>query len=186
MSQIISWQAMMTRWLVPVLLLLLQTFAGAAAGEEVFTMERLIISSQAFAAGGAIPARYTCDGGDISPELIIGQIPEGSRTLAVIMDDPDAPRGTWVHWLVWNIPAATRVIAENSLPPGAIQGRNSWQRNGYGGPCPPSGTHHYVFKVYALDAALALPPASTKADLEQAMQGHILAQGELIGTYAAA
>ena len=101
----------------------------------------------------------------------------------MIMDDPDAPVGTWVHWLVWDIPAQTHNVPENSQPSGAIQGRNSWKRNSYGGPCPPSGTHRYFFKLYALDTVLSLSPSSSKAELEQAMQGHILAKGELLGIY---
>jgi Raf kinase inhibitor-like YbhB/YbcL family protein len=99
------------------------------------------------------------------------------------MDDPDAPVGTWVHWVAWNIPAQTREITEKGLPGGTVQGLNSWKRNDYGGPCPPSGTHRYFFKLYALDATLTLAPTSTKADLEQAMQGHVLASGQLMGTY---
>jgi Raf kinase inhibitor-like YbhB/YbcL family protein len=103
--------------------------------------------------------------------------------MALIMDDPDAPVGTWVHWVVWNIPTETRAIEENVLPSGAIQGKNSWKRNNYGGPCPPAGKHRYFFKIYALDIVLNLDQASTKNDLERAMHGHILAQGEIMGTY---
>lgn len=146
-------------------------------------MAALIISSPAFNAGEAIPVRYTCDGNDISPALSFDNIPEQARSLALIVDDPDAPVGTWVHWVVWNIPAQTREIPENSVPNGAIQGKNSWNRNSYGGPCPPSGTHRYYFKCYALDIALTLLPSSTKAELEKAVEGHVLAQGELMGTY---
>ncbi|RII30394.1 MAG: YbhB/YbcL family Raf kinase inhibitor-like protein [Geobacter sp.] len=146
-------------------------------------MEKLNITSPAFAAGGAIPARYTCDGEGISPQLAIGTIPSGTKSLALIMDDPDAPMGTWVHWVVWNLPAQTREIQENSLPAGASQGKNSWSRNSYGGPCPPSGTHRYFFKLYALDRVLNLGASADKSNLERAMEGHTLARGELMGTY---
>jgi len=146
-------------------------------------MEKLTVSSAAFAEGAAIGAKYTCDGADVSPPLAIGITPAGTRSLALIMDDPDAPVGTWVHWVAWNIPAQTKAIPENGLPADASQGRNGWNRNGYGGPCPPSGTHRYFFKLYALDTTLTLPPSATKADLERAMQGHVLAAGQLMGTY---
>jgi Raf kinase inhibitor-like YbhB/YbcL family protein len=152
-------------------------------GKEVRRMETLSISSPAFGRGEAIPARYTCDGNDTSPALVIAKVPPAAQTLALIMDDPDAPVGTWVHWVVWNIPAQTREIPENGLPPQAVQGKNSWPRTGYGGPCPPSGVHRYFFKVYALDTTLHLGSATTRADLERAMEGHILAKGELMGTY---
>lgn len=146
-------------------------------------METLNISSPTFSHGEAIPTRYTCDGTDTSPPLVVDKTPAAARTLALIMDDPDAPMGTWVHWVMWNIPAQTREIPENSVPPHASQGMNSWKRNNYGGPCPPSGTHRYFFRLYALDTAVNLPLATTKAELERAMQGHLLARGELMGTY---
>lgn len=146
-------------------------------------MTDLKITSPAFAHKSAIPERYSCDGRDINPALLIDAVPDGAKSLALIMDDPDAPMGTWVHWVVWNIPAQTGEIKESSLPAGAVQGLNSWKRNSYGGPCPPSGTHRYFFKLYALDTVLNLAASSTKADLEHAMQGHIIARGELLGTY---
>ncbi len=146
-------------------------------------MEQLKISSPAFSHGESIPARYTCDGYDASPGLVIGKVPPAALSLALIVDDPDAPGGTWVHWVVWNIPAQVREIPENDLPPLAIQGKNDWKRNKYGGPCPPSGTHRYFFRIFALDTTLNLNSSTTKADLERAMQGHILAKGELMGTY---
>lgn len=147
-------------------------------------METLNISSPAISPGQAIPSRHTCDGTDTSPPLVVDNTPASSQTLALIMDDPDAPMGTWVHWVMWNIPAQTREIPENSVPPGSSQGKNSWKRNSYGGPCPPSGTHRYFFRLYALDTALNLSPVTTtKVELERAMQGHILAKGELMGTY---
>jgi Raf kinase inhibitor-like YbhB/YbcL family protein len=167
----------------PIIALLVALAAASAAQKGVFRMETVTISSPAFTHGEAIPARYTCDGADVSPPLTIGTTPPEARSLALIMDDPDAPMGTWVHWVVWNIPAHTREIPEDGLPLGASQGRNDWRRSGYGGPCPPSGTHRYFFRLYALDTPLQLAPSTTKADLERAMQGHILARGELMGTY---
>ena len=146
-------------------------------------MSDLTITSPAFTHKTAIPARYTCDGLDINPPLLIDLVPGGAKSLALIMDDPDAPVGIWVHWVVWNIPPETREIKENSLPAGAAQGLSSWKQNKYGGPCPPSGIHRYFFRLYALDTTLKLAPESTNATLERAMQGHILAQGELMGTY---
>ncbi len=158
-------------------------FPVTAIGKEVKRMETMAISSLAFSGGGAIPGKYTCDGADVSPPLAIGAVPAGAKSLALIMDDPDAPMGTWVHWVAWNIPATTREIPENGLPAGASQGKNDWKRNSYGGPCPPSGTHRYYFKLYALDIALNLGSSTTKRDLEHAMEGHILAKGELMGNY---
>lgn len=140
------------------------------------------LSSPAFAHHQTIPVRYTCQGEDINPPLQISGIPKGTKTLVLIMDDPDAPVGTWDHWVVWNI-SPTGEIKENSVPAGAVQGKNSWGKNSYGGPCPPSGTHRYFFKLYALDTDLNLPPKATKADVEKAIQNHILAQSELMGTY---
>lgn len=151
--------------------------------KEARKMADLTITSPAFAHKTAIPERYTCDGRDINPPLLIDAVPGGAKSLALIVDDPDAPVGIWVHWVVWNIPPQTLEIKENSLPAGAVQGLNGWKRNRYGGPCPPSGIHRYFFKLYALDTTLNLAPPSTKADLERAMLGHIIAQGELIGTY---
>lgn len=152
-------------------------------GKEVSGMDTLSISSPVFSHDGAIPARYSCGGNDVSPPLVIEKVPPAAQTLALIMDDPDAPMGIWVHWVVWNIPAQTRKIIENGLPPNASQGKNGWMRNSYGGPCPPSGTHRYFFRLFALDTTLQLGSSTTKADLERAMQGHILARGVLMGTY---
>jgi len=146
-------------------------------------MEELKIASPAFADRGNIPAKYTCDGSDVNPPLTIQNVPAGTKSLALIMDDPDAPSGMWVHWLVWNINPATREIAENTVSRESISGKNDWHRNSYGGPCPPSGTHRYFIKLYALDATLALSGASTKSDLEKAMEGHILAEAQLLGLY---
>ncbi len=136
-----------------------------------------------------IPPKYTCDGPDVSPPLSWSDVPAGAKSLALIADDPDAPMGTWVHWVAWNIPAAARALEEDTpkrdtLPNGIKQGTTDFRSLGYGGPCPPSGTHRYFFKLYALDTALSLPPSATKKDLENAMRGHILAQAELMGKYA--
>ena len=138
------------------------------------------ITSPAFAHNAMIPKKYTCQGKDISPPLAISDIPEGTVSLALILDDPDAPRRTWDHWIIWNI-KPTREIKEDSAP--GTQGKNSWGRQDYGGPCPPSGTHRYFFKLYAIDNEMDLPAGATKAELEAAMKGHILEQAELIGLY---
>ena len=140
------------------------------------------LSSPEFKNGYAIPSEYTCDGKNIPPELIIEDIPESTKTLALIMDDPDAPSGTFVHWLVWNIPKETKGIkkGEKIFYP---QGKNDFQKNSYGGPCPPSGMHRYFFKLFALDASLDIIENSKKADLEEAMRGHIILQAHLVGTY---
>lgn len=140
------------------------------------------LQSPAFHDEEMIPARYTCQGQDINPPLEIAGLPEHTATLVLIFDDPDAPMGTWVHWVVWNILPGTN-IAENSVPTNALQGKNSWGKNSYGGPCPPSGTHRYFFKLYALDTALSLPQTATKADVEKAMKGHILGETTLMGKY---
>lgn len=147
------------------------------------------IKSQAFAQGGLIPAKHTCDGADVSPPLAWSGAPAGTKSFALISDDPDAPVGTWVHWVMWNIPAEARALEENvpkkdTLPNGARQGTTDFKRIGYGGPCPPSGIHRYYFKLYALDAALDLQASTTRKVLEKTMQGHILAQAELMGTYS--
>lgn len=138
------------------------------------------VSSTAFSAGGMIPPQYTCDGANVNPPLDIQNIPENAKCLALIVDDPDAPAGTWVHWVVWNIPVTQR-IGENEAP--GTEGLNDFKKHTYGGPCPPSGTHRYFFKVYALDVPLGLPGDTRKADLEKAMNGHILGYGELMGQY---
>jgi Raf kinase inhibitor-like YbhB/YbcL family protein len=146
------------------------------------------VTSPAFEQGGMIPRQYSGFGGDISPPLQWEGVPEGTKSLAVICDDPDAPGGVWVHWIMWNIPSkaaglAEKVPTEPNLTDGSRQGINDFRRRGYGGPTPPSGTHRYLFKVYALDTQLNLAARTTKADLLKAMQGHILGQGELMGKY---
>jgi len=146
------------------------------------------LTSAVFEQGGLIPATYTCDGRDVSPPLAWSGAPDHTKSFALISDDPDAPMGTWVHWVAWNIPGTTTALEENvpkkeTLPNGMKQGTTDFRRIGYGGPCPPSGTHRYFFKVYALDTNLNLPARTTKKELERAMQGHILAQAELMGKY---
>lgn len=146
------------------------------------------ITSPFFDQGGMIPAEYTCDGKDISPALEWSGIPENAKSLALICDDPDAPAGEWVHWVIFNIPATATGLPEN-VPPhevlerGARHGLNDFRKFGYGGPCPPSGTHRYFFKIFALDIEIDLPPGATKNDLVRAMKGHIVSKGELIGRY---
>ena len=146
-------------------------------------MEKLHLTSQAFTHNGMIPPEYTCDGTDGNPPLTIRGVPAKSRSLALIVDDPDAPRGTWVHWVVWNIGPDTTEIPANSVPRGALQGTNDFGKQSYGGHCPPSGTHRYFFKLYALDISLSLKTGATKVQLEDAMKGHILEKVELLGLY---
>jgi hypothetical protein len=141
----------------------------------------LSVKSSVFESGKLIPKKYTCDGQDINPPLNIEGTPKEAKTLVLLLDDPDAPSGTFDHWVVWNIPASTSKIAENSVP--GKEGTNSARFQGYMGPCPPSGTHRYFFKVYALDVELSLGVGAKKKDVEKAMQGHILAKGELMGLY---
>jgi len=133
-----------------------------------------------FKHNGNIPSKYTCDGENVNPPLDIRGIPEGTKSLVLIVDDPDAPMGMWDHWVVWNIPPKEK-IEENTVP--GTEGINDFRKHSYGGPCPPSGTHRYFFKVYALDTMLALSPNSRKKDVEKAMTGHMLAKGEIIGLY---
>ncbi|AFY78371.1 Raf kinase inhibitor-like protein, YbhB/YbcL family [Pleurocapsa sp. PCC 7327] len=146
------------------------------------------LESTAFIHNELIPSRYTCDGEDISPPLNWNDPPAATKSLALICDDPDAPMKTWVHWVVYNLPPETRSLPEkipagNSLSNGGLQGKNDFGKIAYGGPCPPRGTHRYFFKLYALDTMLDLKPGATKAQLEAAMKGHILAQAEFIGHY---
>ena len=146
-------------------------------------MGTLKLSSPAFRHSDSIPSKYTCDGADVNPPLVIENAPLNAKSLALIVDDPDAPAGNWVHWVVWNIDPTTDEIRENTVPSGALQGINDFRKHDYGGPCPPSGTHRYFFKLYALDMMLSLGPKANKTELERAMKGHIVTQGELIGLY---
>lgn len=155
-------------------------------------MSSLKLSSSAFSPKGKIPAKYTCEGSDVSPSLEWSGVPPGAKSLALIVDDPDAPdprapKMTWVHWVLYNLPLSARGLPEavqkKALPDGTREGLNDWKRTGYGGPCPPIGEHRYFFKLYALDTVLPDLGNPTKAQLEKAIQGHILAQAELLGTY---
>ena len=147
------------------------------------------VSSSAFQNGEYIPGQYTCDGSDISPPLEWTGFPNETKSYALINDDPDAPVGTWVHWVMYNIPVETSSLSENTpkekrLKNEACQGVNDFKRIGYGGPCPPSGVHRYFFKIYALNTMLDLEPGRSKAELLEAMKGHVIAQGELMGKYS--
>jgi Raf kinase inhibitor-like YbhB/YbcL family protein len=166
--------------------------AGAVAGGASPMSLDLALTSPAFAEGGEIPARHTCEGDDVSPPLAWSAPPAGTRSLALIVDDPDAPdprapRTTWVHWVLYDLPPTAGPLPEgagrDALPAGTREGLNDWGRPGYGGPCPPVGRHRYFFKLYALDTVLPDLGRATKARLEEAMRGHVLAQGELVGTY---
>lgn len=147
------------------------------------------LKSKAFDNGGVIPEKYTCDGDDISPPLSWKSVPKETKSIALICDDPDAPTGTWVHWVVYNLPPDLRELKENIIPErkienGGIQGMNDFKKIGYGGPCPPGGTHRYFFKIYALDTVIDLGPGATKSHLLIAMEGHILAKEDLMGKYS--
>ena len=157
---------------------------------DTMTMEaQITISSAAFKNGSPIPQRFTCQGDNISPALAWSGAPPGTKTLALICEDPDAPNGTFYHWVIYNIPASERGLAENiakkdALPNGARQGTNSFEQVGYGGPCPPPGkAHHYHFQLFALDTEVNIPGVVTHDRLESAMQGHIVAEAEIIGTF---
>jgi Raf kinase inhibitor-like YbhB/YbcL family protein len=158
--------------------ILLAAIASFAAGGA-----RMKITSSAFQEGGNIPSRFTCDGSDTSPPLQITGIPSEAKSLVLIADDPDAPGGLFTHWLVWNIPPQTNSIAEGSAPKG-VQGTNDFGKSGYRGPCPPPGTHRYSFKIFALDRELDLHAGAKRSQLDAAMKGHAIAEGELVGRYA--
>jgi Raf kinase inhibitor-like YbhB/YbcL family protein len=171
----------------PLILAIALAVAAAREGRMAFSL-----SSSAFRDGAAIPVKHTCDGADVSPPLAWSGAPQGTAAFALIGDDPDAPAGTWVHWVLYNVPGAAAALPENvakrdALPElgGALQGRNDFRRPGYGGPCPPPGpAHRYFFKLYALDRALALKVGAQKKDVEAAMAGHVLGTAQLMGTYA--
>jgi Raf kinase inhibitor-like YbhB/YbcL family protein len=172
--------------------LTLSTVASPASAQRKEKNMTLALSSPEFREGGAIPDRYACEGKDISPPLAWSGAPEGTRSFALIVEDPDAPdpaapKRTWVHWVLYNLPASSTGLTEDvkhkGLPEGARQGRNDWHKAGYGGPCPPVGRHRYVHKLYALDTALPEVEGLTKSELESAMAGHVLARAELVGTY---
>lgn len=191
------------KWLDISLLILIGVILCAFIGWKFFPMDRyaallpfaytpsrtthkniaMTISSPAFQGGQSIPTAYTCDGKDVNPPLSFGDVPTSTKGLALIMHDPDAPSGDWLHWTLWNIAPETQGIAEGDIPPGAVQGMTDSGTAGYGGPCPPSGAHRYVFELYVLDATLDLPSGASRHDLEDAMQGHVLDRAELVGTY---
>jgi Raf kinase inhibitor-like YbhB/YbcL family protein len=164
-------------------IVILFLFISNVKSKERGEMNALKISSSVFENNGNIPAKYTCTGKDVNPPLLIEDVPAKAKSLALIVDDPDAPRGTWVHWVLWNISPDTGKINEDSVPAGAMQGLNDFRVHEYRGPCPPSGTHRYFFKVYALDTVLDLNSNSTKSDVEKAMKGHIIGQAQLVGLY---
>jgi Raf kinase inhibitor-like YbhB/YbcL family protein len=167
-----------------VVLVIALVWVEARGGVMAFTM-----TSTAFGAGQSIPKKYSCDGPDVSPQLAWKEAPAGTKSYALIADDPDAPLGTWVHWVLFNVPGDTQELAEgvekkNQLANGALQGKNDFGNVGYGGPCPPGGsTHRYFFKLYALDGKLDLKAGTSKADIERAMKGHALGQAELMGKF---
>jgi Raf kinase inhibitor-like YbhB/YbcL family protein len=156
----------------------LAAIASFAAGGA-----KMKITSSAFQQGGNIPSKFSCDGPNTNPPVQISDVPPEAKTLVLIVDDPDAPSGLFTHWAVWNIPPQTNTIAEGSAPKGA-QGTNDFGRSGYGGPCPPSGTHRYYFKIFALDRELDLPFGAKRSQLDGAMKDHVIAQGELMGRYS--
>jgi Raf kinase inhibitor-like YbhB/YbcL family protein len=164
---------------------------GTAAGQQISGRSRAMnLTSSAFAQNGAIPRKYTCDGGDTSPPLSWSGVPPEAKSLVLIVDDPDAPdpaapKMTWVHWVLYNLPPSAGELAEGvkNLPAGTAEGTNDWQRTGYGGPCPPVGRHRYFHKLYALDTLIEGLNRPGKAAIERAMQGHVIARAELIGTY---
>jgi Raf kinase inhibitor-like YbhB/YbcL family protein len=164
-----------------IIVILTLPFGKAEGG----TME---LTSSAFNENGMIPSKYTCDGADVSPPLKWGSLPDGTKSLVLICDDPDAPVGTWVHWVYYDIPVQTKDLPENVAPderpaPGGIQGINDFRRIGYGGPCPPGGTHRYFFKLYALDILLNMSPGATKNQVLKAMENHVADHVQLMGKY---
>jgi Raf kinase inhibitor-like YbhB/YbcL family protein len=192
------------RYAFPVLILIFVLVLTACGGDKTTTPatttepttmttitggDEMIITATAFEDGGEIPAAYSCDGQDKSPELNWMNVPEGTQSFALILDDPDAPGGTFTHWVIFNIPAGATGLVENSakigeLPDGSLQGKNGFGAIGYGGPCPPSGSsHRYYFTLYALDTPLVLASGATKAQVMAAMEGHVLAEAELMGNY---
>lgn len=175
-----TWRRVLAPGLLAGLLL-----TGAPTRSDTMTLR---LSSSAFADGGTIPVVHTCDGGDLSPPLAWSGIPAGTRSLVLIVEDPDAPdprapKMTWAHWILYDIPPSATRVAAGARPAGAREGLNDWQRAGYGGPCPPIGRHRYIHRLYALDVVLGDLHQPTRAALLRAMQGHVLAQTQLVGTY---
>jgi Raf kinase inhibitor-like YbhB/YbcL family protein len=166
---------LITSGVVVILLAVIASFAAEGA--------RMKITSSAFQEGGNIPSKFTCDGSDTSPPLQITGVPAEAKSLVLIADDPDAPSGLFTHWLIWNIPPQTNSIAEGNAPKG-VQGTNDFGKSGYKGPCPPPGTHRYSFKIFALDRELDLRSGAKRSQVDAAMKGHVIAQGDLVGRYA--
>jgi Raf kinase inhibitor-like YbhB/YbcL family protein len=166
--------------------IIIGAFAIALAAVASFAAggAKMKITSSAFQESGDIPSKFTCDGADTNPALRFERAPAEAKSLLLIVDDPDAPVGLFTHWLAWNIDPKTTEVAENSAPTNAVQGTNDFPKTGYGGPCPPSGTHRYYFKVYALDQTLDLKPGAKRKEVDAAMRGHVIAQGELMGRYS--
>ncbi len=173
----------MRRPIVFVILFLSIFLISSSMSQEATQKGGFKISTSAFENNGQIPAKYACDGANVNPPLKIENVPQGAKSLAMIFDDMDAPRGSYVHWILWNIDPNIKEIRENSVPEGAVQGMNDFKKQNYGGPCPPGRAHRYVFKLYALVIRLNLDPHSTKADLEKAMKGHVITQTQLMGVY---
>ncbi len=162
----------------------LLSIAVAASAFGTRPPAQLQLSSPAFSAGGDIPVQFSCKGDDMNPPLEIHGVPSSAKSLVLILDDPDAPSGLFTHWIVWNIEASTSGIAQKSVPGGGVEGTNDFGRKGYGGPCPPSGTHRYIFHVFALDQKLDLHAGARRAALDKAMAGHVVARGDLTGRFS--
>ena len=173
----------MKRFLIPFLFLSFLVLSASDALNQEQKPGEFKITSPVFENNSGIPPRYACDGKNISPPFEIKNVPPQVKSLALVVDDLDAPRGTYVHWILWNIEPMVKEIKENSIPEGAIQGTNDFKQRNYGGPCPPSRAHRYVFKVFALDRRLDLSPDSAKVDLQKAMKGHVIGEAQLIGRY---
>jgi Raf kinase inhibitor-like YbhB/YbcL family protein len=165
------------------LVLIFIVFVSASMAEEATQARNFKISSPAFENSGTIPRKYGCGGDNVNPPLRIENVPPGTKSMALIFDDQDAPGGSYVHWVLWNIDPGTKEIKEGAVPEKAVQGINGFKKDSYGGPCPPTRPHRYVFKVVALDTLLNINPTSTKLDLEKAMKGHALGETQLQGTY---
>jgi Raf kinase inhibitor-like YbhB/YbcL family protein len=164
-------------------LIFIVLFVDTTMAAEVTQTRDFKISSRAFENSGTIPKKYGCGGDNVNPPLRIESVPPEAKSMALIFDDQDAPGGSYVHWVLWNIDPGTKEIKEGSVPEEAVQGINGFKKDTYGGPCPPTRPHRYVFKVFALDTVLNINPASTKLDLEKAMKGHVLGEAQLKGTY---
>ena len=169
--------------IVLVLLGLISFLIPYAVSQEATRVRQFRISSSAFENQGNIPAKYTCDGENVNPPLKIENVPKEAKSLALIFDDLDAPKGSYVHWILWNISPETTEIKENSIPAGAVQGMNGFKKQRYGGPCPPTRPHRYVFRFYALDIHLDLKPEMTKKDLEKAIEGHVIQKAQIMGSF---